>query len=265
MAPMMKAEQAAAALGSLHVLLQDVVVVDSVVLADGFGRLCLIDFPLQTVGALQVCHGFGGRCLLQGFGESLAGVQLVVLVALLLEERGSLCVAQGRFVHAFFAGEDVAHLVLADAPRVEVAAAEQEWDGFFERVSCLIHLREGELCACQLREAHADAGAVAQLSLYVERPLCIEVCFLVIAQRAVYLRRGAVEHGPAREVVGVAVGGDGFRGVLLCLAGLACCHEDAGDVVQRGAHAVVVARFLVEQIALVERVGGFLVLAQAEA
>ena len=87
---------------------------------------------------------------------------------------------------------------------------------------------------------------------------------LRIAQRAVELGGGAQEHGTPRQVLRQAVGGYGLQDVLLGLAGLAGCHKDAADAIQRGAHAVEVARFLVEPVAAVQGLGCLLVVARAE-
>ena len=104
-------------------LLENVVVVNGVVSADGFCRLGLVDGVAQLHGSLHVHHGLGGGGLLHGPVESLARVQFIILIALAQEE---FCCGHvsclGLSVLAF-AGKDVAHLVLADAPRVPVAAA----------------------------------------------------------------------------------------------------------------------------------------------
>ena len=259
-----KEQEAALAPGGFGLLLQYVVVVLGIVFCQCLARLGLIDGVLQEFGPLQVQHGFSGSGGFRGAVESLARVQFIIFIALLQEEHGGLQVALSSLGVLALTLQDVAQLVLADAPGVVVPGLVEEGDGLLERTACLAGLGEAHLCACQLREADADACAVAREAFRLEGFLGIFQRLLLVVERAIELRCGAEEDGPPREVVGEAVGSNGFADVLLGLAGLACSCEDAGDAVERGAEAVQVARLLVQEVAVMECLGRFVVCAHAE-
>ncbi len=217
--------------------------VAGIVLIQPLVHLAVVDGVLDLGVLHQMLHGLVRVAWSESPAQSIVRMALVVGVTFLGEDLESRPEIFDRPVVVSFLEADVAHLVAADGPGLQVPGLFQFREGFKKGFLRIVVPAEGCLRRCHLRQPDRNLALQSHGLVDVAGAAGIFKALLILSHAVVDFRSHSAADSQFQRILLPFADADGLENVLFSLRRLLGREADSRQGVQRAGHPDVIFEF----------------------